>query len=133
MGIENVSENAVVSGSDGGRGQANLIYILYILGFVTGITALVGVIIAYVNRDKAADTFKSHLDFQIKIFWRGIFLTVLNIITYIVVTIVGAVTMGFGFVLYIIPLGILIWWLVWTIRAIAKGMGALGRSEAAPA
>jgi hypothetical protein len=31
MGIESVSENAAISGGDGGKGQANLIYILYII------------------------------------------------------------------------------------------------------
>ncbi|QCG93145.1 hypothetical protein E6C67_04180 (plasmid) [Azospirillum sp. TSA2s] len=113
--------------------MANLIYILYIVGFFTGITALVGVIMAYVNRDTASDVFKSHLNFQIKVFWRGVIFAVVNTVVYVLVGVISAVTMGLGAILTIIPIGIGIWWLVWTIMAIAKGMGALGRSEPMPA
>ena len=132
MGIESVSDNAAISGGDGGKGQANLIYILYIIGFFTGITALIGVIMAYVNRDKATGVFKSHMNFQIKIFWRGIIFTAVNTAIYSLVGLATVLTMGLGFVLTLIPIGILIWWLVWTIMAIVKGMGALGRNEPAP-
>ena len=72
MSIDKVSDNRVVTGSDGGRSAANLNYILYIIGFFTGITALVGVVLAYSNRDAATATFRSHFDWQIKIFWRSV-------------------------------------------------------------
>jgi uncharacterized membrane protein len=130
MSINQVSENPIVTGSDGGKSTSNLIYILYIVGFFTGITALIGVIMAYVNRDKASAPFKSHLEFQIKIFWRGIIFAVVNAILYFIISMLAFVTFGFGAVLTLIPIGISIWWLVWTIMAIAKGMGALGRGEA---
>jgi len=53
MGFKSVSENAAINGSDGGKAQANLIYILFIVGFCTGIAALIGAVMAFVNRDKA--------------------------------------------------------------------------------
>jgi uncharacterized membrane protein len=129
MEIANVTENTVVTGSDGGRSTANLIYILYIIGFFTGITTLVGVILAYVNRQQSVELFKSHMNFQIKIFWRGIVFMVVIFLLNVVFTAIGVATGGIGFVLELIPLGLGIWWLVWTIVSIAKGMGALGRQS----
>lgn len=132
MGFESVSENAAISGSDGGKAQANLIYILFIVGFCTGIAALIGAVMAYVNRDKAIGVFKSHMNFQIKIFWRGVIIAAITTAIYILVLISSAFTKSLGFALILVPIGILIWWLVWTIMAIVKGMSALGRNEPAP-
>ena len=129
MEIAGVTENSVVTGSDGGRSVANVIYVLYIIGFFVGVTALIGVILAYVNRTSASSIFKSHMTFQIKIFSRGIIVIVLNTILYLVISALGIVSSAFSFALYIVPIGISVWWLVWTIMAIAKGMGALGRQE----
>lgn len=130
MEVAGVTENTVVTGSDGGRSIANIIYILYIIGFFVGFTSLIGVILAYVNRDAASGIFKSHLVFQIKIFWRGIIVLVVNTILYLAISAVGILSSAFSFVLYIVPIGVSLWWLVWTITAIARGMGALGRGEA---
>ena len=127
--METVLENSVINSGDNGRGSAHLVYILYIVGFFTAITALIGVIFAYVNRKDAGAQLRSHYDFQIKIFWRGVVFLTINTILYMIVSIVGAATLGIGFVLMILPLGILIWWFVWTAIAIAKGMKALGRNE----
>jgi len=132
MDIANVSENAAVTGNDGGRSTANLNYILFIVGFFTGITALVGVILAYVNRDNAAEPFRSHLSWQIKIFWRGIWFGLGIAVTYFVAAVAGILTVGFGFILMLIPMALGIWWMVWTLLAIIKGMKALGRSEKMP-
>jgi uncharacterized membrane protein len=129
MEIAGVTENTVVTGSDGGRNVANVIYVLYIIGFFVGVTALIGVILAYVNRTAASSVFKSHMTFQIKIFWRGIIVIVVNTVLYLVISALGIVSSAFSFALYIVPIGISLWWLVWTIMAIAKGMGALGRQE----
>jgi uncharacterized membrane protein len=132
MDIANVSENAAVTGNDGGRSTANLNYILFIVGFFTGITALIGVILAYVNRDNAAEPFRSHLNWQIKIFWRGIWFGLGIAVTYFVAAVAGILTVGFGFILMLIPMALGIWWMVWTLLAIIKGMKALGRSEKMP-
>src|SRR5207249_3711100 len=109
---------------DGGRSAANLNYILYIIGFFTGVTALVGVILAYSHRDTASETFRSHFDWQIKIFWRSVRFFVVMSILYFVFTLIAVVTLGLGFILYFIPFGIWIWWLVSTIKRVAAGMKA---------
>jgi len=72
------------------------------------------------------------MNFQIKIFWRGVIIAAITTAIYILVLISNAFTKSLGFALILVPIGILIWWLVWTIMAIVKGMSALGRNEPAP-
>jgi uncharacterized membrane protein len=50
-----------------------IIYILYLGGFVFALTSLVGVIMAYVNRNGAAPWAQTHYTFQIRTFWIGLF------------------------------------------------------------
>jgi uncharacterized membrane protein len=37
-----------------GKGNVQLVYVLYLAGFVVGITPLVGLIFAYINRGRSA-------------------------------------------------------------------------------
>jgi len=129
MEMRTLAENSAVTRSDGGRSTANINYILYIIGFFLPLTALIGVVLAYVNRGATLDIYSKHLTFQIKIFWRGVVLLILTCLTYLLAVGAGAATGGLGFALIIIPLAVGLWWLVWTIVAIAKGMGALARGE----
>jgi hypothetical protein len=48
------------------------VYILYLVGFLTGITVLVGVVIAYLQRDNTDRVSQSHFQFQIVTFWIGL-------------------------------------------------------------
>jgi uncharacterized membrane protein len=129
MSIDSVTDNRVVTGSDGGRGAANLNYILYIVGLFTGITAIIGVVLAYSNRDTASATFRSHFDWQIKIFWRSVKFWLAMSILFFLFTLIAVVTLGLGIVLYVVPFGIWVWWLVSTITRIARGMRALGLGQ----
>lgn len=52
------------------------IYALYAAGFFTGVTPVIGLIVAYVKRDDAKDTvYQGHYTWLIRTFWRGIILT----------------------------------------------------------
>lgn len=53
-------------------GGASLVYILYLLSFVLGVTFLIGVVLAYLNRGEAPDWVKTHYQFQIRTFWIGL-------------------------------------------------------------
>lgn len=94
---------------------AMIVYVLYLVGFCTGITALVGVILAYVNRgNEPSSLVRSHFDYQIKTFWWGLlWLTI------------GWITVWFmvGFVVWLV-------WAVWTLYRCIKGLSALNRNEA---
>jgi uncharacterized membrane protein len=83
-----------------------VVYILYALSYIFGITYLVGLIIAYVKRDDAEESWiKDHFRWQINTFW----------IT-LILSIVGFVTMVIG-----IGWFILIGSAIWNIYRIVKG------------
>ena len=91
-----------------------MVYILYVVGFMNGLTALVGAIIAYLQRDEGDAVVQSHFQFQFRTFLIGLL--------YIVV---GAATLhvGLGFL-------VLLWWLVWTLMRCVKGLLALNAGAA---
>lgn len=49
-----------------------VVYGLYLLGCANGLTVIVGLIVAYVNRDTAGPINQSHYTFAIRTFWLGI-------------------------------------------------------------
>jgi len=49
-----------------------IVYGLYLLAFATGVTAFIGLIVAYSSRATASDVARSHYDFLIRTFWMGI-------------------------------------------------------------
>ena len=70
-------------------------YGLYLLAFATGITAIIGLVIAYAQQGQASATMRTHYTFMIRTFWLGVLLMV-----------VSSVVMGIGAVLSIILIGI---------------------------
>lgn len=87
------------------RGYAFAVYALYALGFFTVITAVIGLIIAYVKTSTAGDVWLSHFQFQIRTFWIGLL--------YLIV--------GFGLLYFFIGAFIILWWTIWTLVRIIKG------------
>jgi uncharacterized membrane protein len=49
-----------------------VVYGLYLIGLVNGLTILIGLLIAYANRDGAGPRAQSHYIFQIRSFWTAI-------------------------------------------------------------
>ena len=49
-----------------------VVYALYLIGLVSGLTILIGLVIAYANRDGAGPRTQSHYIFQIRTFWTAI-------------------------------------------------------------
>ena len=105
-----------VSPTGGNSGNANLVYILYLVGLLVGITSIVGVIMAYINKGEADEVTRSHYINQIHIFWKFLLYTFVSVILSVVL--IGLIT--------------LIVAIVWYIIRIIKGMNALGRGEAYP-
>lgn len=95
---------------------ANIIYILYLVGLVLGITAIVGVVMAYINKKDAPAWVQSHYDFQIRTFWIGLLIIVIGVIT-------SALIIGFFIILF---------WYIWIIIRVVKGMKSLSSNEAHP-
>ena len=97
-------------------GAAKIIYILYLVSIIIGITAIAGLIMAYVYKDDAPDWLKSHYQFQIRTFW------------------IGALYLFIGVLLsqFIIGLFIILFWLLWLIVRCAKGVKYIDQKEAYP-
>ncbi len=58
--------------ADEDRTMPAVVYALYLVGLVNGLTILIGLIIAYANKDAAGPRAKSHYIFQIRTFWTAI-------------------------------------------------------------
>ncbi len=110
-----------------GRDLASLNYILLVLGFFTGITAFAAVALAYWRRHRSFGMARSHLDWQIRIFWHGVLAFLAIGTLHAVIIGLGAVTFGIGLVFLVIPWGLGVLWLVWTVWAILRGMRLLNR------
>jgi uncharacterized membrane protein len=101
MSLSCDSQRPIVSTND----LAVVVYALYFVGYFTGISALVGVIIAYVKVDDADPVLRSHYRFQIRTFWIGLMYL--------------AIALPLSLVLIGLP--ILLWWFVWSAIRIVKG------------
>jgi len=54
------------------RTLPTVVYALYLLGLVNGLTVLIGLIIAYANRNGSSSRAQSHYIFQIRTFWLAV-------------------------------------------------------------
>ena len=107
------SSQATASSAEGNASQAKLVYILYLVSLLVGITGLVGVIMAYINKKDAPEWLQTHYQFQIRTFWIGMLYGFIGMLTTVVLV---------GFL-------ILIFWLVWFIMRCVKGMKALDSNQ----
>jgi uncharacterized membrane protein len=85
---------------------AKIIYILYLLALVNGITAIVGVIMAYMYGDAAPEWLRSHFVFQIRTFW---FLLLFGAISFVLCAIL------IGFLLLAL---LMLWWIVRCVKGL---------------
>ena len=114
-----MAEANIVSeaGGDATEGRsANLIYILYLLSLIFGVTSLVGLVMAYVNKSDAPEWVQSHYRFQIRTFWIGLLFAV-----------VGAVTAAF-----VVGILILAFLFIWWIARCVTGMRYFSEGRAHP-
>ena len=83
----------------------NLVYLLYLAGYFTGITAIIGIVLAYVKIGDAEPLERSHYQFQIRTFWIGLLY----------------LTVGFALSIVLVGFAILFWWFIWSAVRIIKG------------
>jgi uncharacterized membrane protein len=96
-----------------GQTNALVVYVLYLVGFVIGITGLIGLVIAYVNRGKAGGFVETHYTWQIRTFWIGLLYALISAVLMLV---------AIGFVL---AFAVAVWFIVRCIM----GIQALQRGE----
>jgi uncharacterized membrane protein len=97
-------------------GAVTIIYILYLVGLVVGVTSLIAVVMAYVNKGSGPEWADSHYRFQIRTFWIGLLYGVVGVILLFVL--IGWLVLLFS--------------LVWMIVRCVKGMKYAGMSQPYP-
>jgi uncharacterized membrane protein len=99
-----------------GAQNALVIYILYLVGFVIGISAIIGVVMAYLNRGKAGGFVETHYTWLIRTFWIGLLYSAIAVVLAFV---------AIGFVLMFAVM-------VWAVIRLVKGLMALNKNEPIP-
>lgn len=108
--------NQVISERPANTGIPTVIYVLYLVTLISGITAVIGVVMAYMYRDEAPDWLRTHYEMQIRTFWLGLLYSLIALIL---------CTVFIGFVLFFV---IAVWWV---IRCV-KGLRYLDKREPYP-
>lgn len=103
---------------DTDRTYALVCYILQILSVVTGLTAIVAVILAYVRMTEAPDWIKNHYTYQIRTFWIGLAGMVIGILTFWM--------LGLGF---LIMLATAIWFIIRAVVGLIRLTEGRGHTD----
>lgn len=93
--------------------NVQVIYILYLASFVLGITGLIGLVLAYINRGKAGGWIESHYTYLIRTFWIALLYSFISVILMLLLI---------GFLLAFATA-------VWVIVRCVIGLQAVGRGE----
>lgn len=96
-----------------GASNIQLIYILYLASFVIGITGIVGIVMAYLNRGKSEAWVETHYTWAIRTFWIGVLYAIACAVLMVV---------GIGFLLMFVVA-------VWVVVRVVIGLQAVSRNE----
>jgi uncharacterized membrane protein len=111
-----MSQPPVVQETSPSKAIPMAVYLLYLASFVTGVTALIGVVLAYVTRGSGPDWLETHFRYQIRTFWLGLLYSAIGFLTMI----------------FLIGWVVLLATAVWLILRCAKGLSLLDRGEPIP-
>ncbi len=112
------------------RDLAWLNYALLCFAAVTLVSAPVAALLAWRGRGRADPVTRTHLDWQLRIFWHGVLAWLAIGLLHAVVVGIAALTFGAGIVFMVVPWGLGVAWVVWTVWALARGITALWRRTA---
>lgn len=96
-----------------GQTNALVIYIFYLASLVIGVTGIIGIVLAYINRGKAGGFVESHYTFLIRTFWIGLLYALISVVL---------MMLAIGFLLMF---AVAVWFIVRCIL----GLQALQRGE----
>jgi len=98
------------------EGTAKIVYILYLVSVFFGLTAIIGLVMAYIYKTDAPPWLQAHYQYQIRTFWIGLlYLLIGSILTFIMV----------GYLIFL-------FWIVWLIVRCVKGLKLLNQQAAPP-
>lgn len=96
-----------------GKLNVQLVYGLYVLGLIVGVSSIVGVIIAYLNRGKTGGWIDTHYTWAIRTFWIGLLFSLISfLLTFVLIGVIGFIAT-----------------LVWFVVRVVIGLQKAGREE----
>jgi uncharacterized membrane protein len=95
--------------------NVSIIYYLYLAAILLGVTAVVGVIMAYMNQ-LANEWLDTHYTYQVRTFWIGLLYAAIGVVLTMVV--IGVAVLAF----------VLVWWVVRCV----KGLKFAGAGQPIP-
>ena len=102
------------SGGEGwfspGRMNVQVVYVLYLVSFVVGLTGIVGLIMAYVNRGRGKPWIDTHYTYAIRTFWIGMLYALIAVVVMFLIGSVGMLAM----------LGLSVWMVVRCVIGLQK-------------
>ena len=105
---------ATATSADNNRIFALVVYGLFLAAFCNGLTALVGVVLAYIKRSEARGTpYESHFTNAIEVFWISLVVAL--------VALPLVFLFGLGLLVY---LGLIVWYLYRTIKGLVHAIDA---------
>lgn len=108
------SETYTTESDTKNRRTVFLIYILYFLGLVVGVSSLVGIVLAHAKSGSVSGIWQSHLTYQIRTFWYGFLMLMIGLMLSTV----------------IIGIFVLLWLALWMLVRCGKGFLAANDSRA---
>ncbi|MBL1321080.1 MAG: hypothetical protein COA63_008490 [Methylophaga sp.] len=93
-----------------------LIYILYLAGILIPFISIIGLVMAYINKDDAPEWLQSHYQFQIRTFWIGFLYAFIGLLL----------------MMMIIGYFVLLFTVIWLVIRMVKGMKYLDAQQAHP-
>lgn len=112
------------------RTMPAIVYGLYLLAFATGVTALIGLVLAYAQQGQAGARMRSHYTFLIRTFWISIFWWIVGGALCLFGGVFSVILIGLPF----LAIGVLILAVIgvwWALRCIV-GVIYLARDEPHP-
>lgn len=116
--------------------KAIVVWGLYVASLLFGLTAIVGLVLAYVWRTETPLTsiYRKHFDEQIRLFWRTFAVIAIALVGYFILLISSAVTLSrsfgaegpvalFTFALVIVVIVVFIYFIVMSVIGFLKAVG----------
>lgn len=95
------------------RNNIILIYILYLVSFIVVVAGLIGVVSAYMNRNKAEAWLQTHYTWAIRTFWIALAMAIIStVLTLLLIGFIGFIVTG-----------------VWVIARVLVGLQKVTRNE----
>jgi len=96
--------------------SCRVVYILFLVNILVPFLGIIGVVMAYVNKDDVAEWLQSHYQFQIRTFWFGLIYLILG-------GLLSVILIGYLIILFTV---------IWIIIRCVKGMKYLDNQQAHP-